>query len=61
MTSIPVRVARVATRESAVRRCPYGNSACSGLTVCQGDRELPFELRAATGTLGSLHEVRPQP
>jgi hypothetical protein len=30
MTSIPAFVARVATRESAVRRCPCGNSACSG-------------------------------
>ena len=30
MTSIPALVASVATRESAVRRCPCGNSACSG-------------------------------
>jgi hypothetical protein len=30
MPSIPALVASVATRESAVRRCPCGNSACSG-------------------------------
>ena len=30
MTSNPARVAIAATRESAVRRCPCGNSACSG-------------------------------
>lgn len=30
MTSTPARVARVATRASAVRRCPCGNAACSG-------------------------------
>jgi hypothetical protein len=30
MTSNPALVAIAATRESAVRRCPFGNSACSG-------------------------------
>ena len=41
MTSIPALVASVATRESAVRRCPWPNSACSG-----------DPNRAATPTLG---------